>query len=91
MLSTIWPAPRAATVGKISTLVITKPQVTQNTLKKKKVLKILVWGMNDQDRIDFNKFERTYRRIRGRHDIQMRAPTDGIIQSVQIIFQNEGR
>lgn len=34
MLSTIWLAPRAATVGKISTLVITKPQVTQNILKK---------------------------------------------------------
>ena len=34
MLRTIWPAPRAATVGKISALVITKPQVTQNTLKK---------------------------------------------------------
>ena len=32
MLSTIWPAPRAATAGKISALVITKPQVTQNTL-----------------------------------------------------------
>jgi len=32
MLSTIWPAPRAATVGKISILVIIKPQVTQNTL-----------------------------------------------------------
>ena len=34
MLSTIWLAPRAATAGKISTLVIIKPQVTQNTLKK---------------------------------------------------------
>jgi hypothetical protein len=34
MLSTIWPAPRAATVGKISALVITNPQVTQNTLIK---------------------------------------------------------
>lgn len=34
ILSTIWPAPRAATVGKISALVIVKPQATQNTLTK---------------------------------------------------------
>ena len=33
ILITIWLAPWAATVGKISSLVITKPQVTQNTLK----------------------------------------------------------
>ena len=45
MLSTIWLTPRAATVGKIFTLVITKPQVTQNTLKKNS--KIMV-EVNDQ-------------------------------------------
>ena len=85
MLSTIWLAPRAATVGKISILVIIKPQVTQNTLKK---IEDIGWGEWSGQRFfleSFLKFE-TYRRIRGRHDIQMRAPTDSIIQSVQIIL-----
>lgn len=33
MLRTIWLVPRAAMAGRISALVIAKPQVTQNTLK----------------------------------------------------------
>ena len=77
ILSTIWPAPRAATVGKISALVIVKPQATQNTLKKN-----VVNGHKSgkTPREFFQNFE-TYRRMRGRHDIQIRAPTDGIIHS----------
>lgn len=51
MLSTIWPAPRAATVGKISNLVIIKPQVTPNTLKN--YIKDIGWDEWSGQRISF--------------------------------------
>lgn len=80
MLSRIWPAPAAATAGKMSALVIAMPHDTQNILERENCTALDGYGKRPSPSRKRARLYSTltYRRSKGRHDIQMSVPAPTI-------------